>query len=68
MCLIMDPLDPLPNKQIMGKQSSAQMIDKPSGIETAVIPGPSRRVVCFSSRSKGEISAVIKDGQKWAMC
>lgn len=68
MSVIMDPLDPLPNKQIMGKQSSAQMIEQPSGIETAVIPGPSRRVLYFSSQSKGEISAVIKNGWEWAMC
>lgn len=64
MSLIMDPLDPLPNKQITGKQSSAQMIEQPSAIQTAVIPGPSTRVLYFSSRSKGEISAVIKDGRE----
>ena len=43
----MDPLDPLPNKQIMEMQSSAQMIEQPFGIETAVIPEPSRRVLYF---------------------
>lgn len=68
MSLIMDPLNPLTSKQIMGKQSSAQMIEQISGIETAVIPGPSRRVLSFPSQSKGEISAVITDGLEWAMC
>lgn len=68
MSLIMDPLNLLTSKQIMGKQSSAQMVEQISGIETAVIAGPSRTVLYFPSWSKGEISAVIKDGWEWAMC
>lgn len=68
MSLIMDLLDSLPNKQIMGKQSSAQMIEQSSGIETAVTPAPGRGVLYFSSWSKGDISAVIKEWREWAMC
>lgn len=64
MSLIMDPLNLLLNKQIMGKQSSAQMIEQTSGIETAVIPGPSRGVLYLCSWSKGDVSFLIKDGQK----
>lgn len=58
----MDPLHPQPNKQFAGKQGSAQMVQQPSGIQNAVIPGPNRRALYFSTQSKGEISAVIKDG------
>lgn len=57
----MDLLDPLPNKERMGEQSSAQIIEEPSGIESTVTPGANRRVLYFSSQSKVEVYTLIKD-------
>lgn len=68
MSLIMDPLNLLLNKENTGKQGSAQMIEQPSVIETAVIPEPSRRVLYLCSWSNQDICFVIKDGQECVMC
>lgn len=40
------------------------MVEEPSGFEASVTPGANRRVLYFSSQSKVEVYALIKDRQE----